>query len=153
MLTRNADQGLAHRERVKRFVAGESNVSIVHIRLAQAALQEKKQRVTSLNTAVEGMLNAVRHALRGGDVLFEFAEYEYVVVLTQTDSAAASGVASRITELLGEARPDLFASLQPAIGVACAPADGRSLAALVEVARERHWQPTAHPPVRPPAVH
>ena len=114
MPTRNAEQGLAHRERVERFVAGEidlassqSNLSIVRLRISQSVSHDKKPRAISLNSSVEEMLTVVRRALRGGDVLFEFAELEYVIVLTQTDSVAAAGVAGRIMELLGEASPEL----------------------------------------------
>ena len=160
MLTRNGEQGLAHRERIERFVAGEidlassqSSLSIIRLRISQSIAQDKKSRSTNLNSSVEGMLNVVRRALRGGDVLFEFAELEYVVVLTQTDSVAATGVASRILELVGEARPELSASFSLAVGVASAPADGRSLGELVEAAQERRSIPPDQAPSRPPSVH
>ena len=99
------------------------------------------------------MLTVVRRALRGGDVLFEFAELEYVIVLTQTDSVAAAGVAGRIIELLAEASPELSNSLSAAVGVASAPADGRSLGALLEAAQERRLIPPDQASGRPPAVH
>ena len=160
MLTRNSEQGLAHRERIERFVAGEidlassqSSLSIIRLRISQSIAQDKKSRSTNLNSSVEGMLNVVRRALRGGDVLFEFSELEYVVVLTQTDSVAATGVASRILELVGEARPELSASFSLVVGVASAPADGRSLGELVEAAQERRSIPPDQAPSRPPSVH
>jgi putative nucleotidyltransferase with HDIG domain len=160
MLSREPEQWLAHRERVERFVAGEidmassqSCLSIVDIRVAQAQHRDRRtapQGATELTTEVVATL---RRALRGGDVLFKYAESEYVIVLTQTDPSAAVGVANRITELILEANPSISESLSVEIGVASAPNDGQSLADLVRAAERQNRDISEGRSAKQPSIH
>ena len=63
----------------------------------------------------------------GVQFLCRYSDTEFVVVLTQTDSIAAAAVASRIAEIIVEARPSLMETARLTLGVASAPNDGRTL--------------------------
>ena len=123
--------GLPQRERVERFVAAEINLasnqahlSIVRIEIAALSNAENRRgRPTSL-VPTEEIIAATKRVLRGGDVLFRYSDAEFLVVLTQTDSSAATAVANRIADILAEVRPGLMESARLTFGVASAPADG-----------------------------
>ena len=142
MQPRDDAQGLPPRERVERFVAAEldlassqTNLSIIRIQLATFAQLENKRGRPLKPVPADDIISAIKRVLRGADVLFRYSETEFVVVLTQTDSTAATAVANRIAEILSEVRPGVMESVQPTFGVASAPADGTTLADLVRSGR------------------
>jgi putative nucleotidyltransferase with HDIG domain len=146
--------GLPRRERVARFVASEVDntgneaVSVVVIHIPS----DPPQRGISRNQTNE-IARAVTRVLRGADVLSVYSDEDLVVVLTQTDSLAASAVAARINEILCEAVSVMPTSQKPTIGVASAPGDGRSLDELVANARQRWHGDSSRSPSKHPSVH
>ena len=80
---------------------------------------------------------AIRQALRGADVLFRFGAEQFIVLLTQTDSAAAGLVAGRIADRLRVLEKERGATGAATLGIATAPVDGVTLEALIAVARSR----------------
>jgi diguanylate cyclase (GGDEF)-like protein len=160
MLSREPEQWLAHRERVERFVAGEidlasnqSCLSIVDIRAIDAADRNRRTAAQTSGELANEVVATVRRALRGGDVLFKYADSEYVIVLTQTDPSAAAGVAARIIELIHESSSHILSSLSVEIGVASAPTDGHSLGELVRVAQRRNRDISDLRPAKQPSIH
>ena len=160
MQPRDDAQGLPPRERVERFVAAEldlassqTNLSIIRIQLATFAQLENKRGRPLKPVPADDIISAIKRVLRGADVLFRYSETEFVVVLTQTESTAATAVANRIAEILSEVRPGVMESVQPTFGVASAPADGTTLADLVVAAEQRRWIPPTQLSNRPPAIH
>ena len=160
MLSSEPEQWLAHRERVERFVAGEidlastqSYLSIVDIRLIDGNNRDRGTTKQAPAELTADVVETIRRVLRGGDVLFKYADLEYVVVLTQTDPSAAAGVASRITELLQESRGNILASLSVEIGVASAPTDGHSLGELVRSAHRQDRDISTRRSIRHPSIH
>ena len=160
MQPRDDAQGLAPRERVERFVAAELdlassqvNLSIIRIQIATLAALENKRGRPLTPVSAHDIVTAIKRVLRGADVLFRYSETEFVVVLTQTDSTAATAVANRIAEILGEVRPGMMESVQPTFGVASAPTDGTTLADLVVAAEQHRWIPATQSNNRSPAVH
>jgi diguanylate cyclase (GGDEF)-like protein len=160
MQPRDSAQGLPPRERVERFVAAEldlassqTHLSIIRIQLATFAQIENKRGRPLKPIPADDIISAIKRVLRGADVLFRYSETEFVVVLTQTESAAATAVANRIAEILSEVRPGVMESVQPTFGVASAPADGTTLADLVVAAEQRRWIPPTQLSNRPPAIH
>jgi putative nucleotidyltransferase with HDIG domain len=151
--------GLPQRERVERFVAAEidlassqAHLSIVRLEIAGLAnLDSRRGRPVSI-VPLEEIIAAAKRVLRGGDVLFRYSDTEFVVVLTQTDSSAATAVANRIAEILAEVRPGLMESARLTFGVASAPTDGGTLADLVVTAAQHRWIPATPSPSRP-AIH
>jgi putative nucleotidyltransferase with HDIG domain len=149
---------LPPRERVERFVAAEisqagpnESLSVVLICVPNASYRELGwSRVTYAERLVS-MTEAVSRMLRGADILARYTDTEFVVVLTQTDAAAATIVATRIAEVVGDLYADSPASARPTFGFATAAADGRTLTALAAAAHHRQIGPT--PVQRPPAIH
>ena len=160
MQPRDDARGLPPRERVERFVAAEldlassqANLSIIRIQLATFGALENKRGRQLKPVPADDIISAIKRVLRGADVLFRYSETEFVVVLTQTESTAATAVANRIAEILSEVRPGVMESVQPTFGVASAPADGTTLADLVVAAEQRRWIPPTQSSNRPPAIH
>jgi PleD family two-component response regulator len=147
---------LPARERVERFVAAEIThatngefLSIVLIRLAT-----QSHRAGDRNRASDKLMSlvmSVGRMLRGGDILARYSENEFVVVLTQTDTDAASSVATRIADVITDLYADCAVSERPTFAFATAPDDGGTLAALVASAHKR--QDPSKPTTRPPAIH
>ncbi len=159
MQPRDNVQGLPPRERVERFVAAEidltshqAHLSIIRIQVAAAANLEGR-RGRTLHPGDDHVVAAIKRGLRGADVLFRYSENEFVVVLTQTDAAAAAAVANRIAETLAEVQAGMNETAQPIFGVASAPADGRTLAELVVAAAQHRWSPQAQAPSWPSGIH
>jgi GGDEF domain-containing protein len=86
--------------------------------------------------ALSRVVNSVRRALRGADVLSRLTDNELAVLLAQTDPKAAQFVVSRISTQLKEGG-DRAEGLGFFMGVATAPMDGTSLHSLVQAARGR----------------
>ena len=101
----------------------------------------------------DDVVTGIKRVLRGADVLCRYSDTEFVVVLTQTDSIAAAAVASRIAEIIVEARPSLMETARLTLGVASAPNDGRTLPELVATAQQHRWIPPTGSQNRPGAVH
>jgi diguanylate cyclase (GGDEF)-like protein len=120
-------------------VLPEDKVSIVSVTIKHSSRHLSNASAVP-DTVIETVAQAVRRALRGGDLLFRYASNELVVLLTQTDSATADLVAQRIKEatdadLSSQAEAEFSVSV--ALGVATAPVDGLSVHDLVEAARVR----------------
>ena len=94
----------------------------------------------------DDVVTGIKRVLRGADVLCRYSDTEFVVVLTQTDSIAAAAVASRIAEIIVEARPSLMETARLTLGVASAPNDGRTLPELVATAQQHRWIPPTGTP-------
>jgi diguanylate cyclase (GGDEF)-like protein len=121
-------------------VLPEDRVSVVSVTVKPESKQLSSGGLTITDRAIETVAQAVRRALRGGDLLFRYASNELVVLLTQTDAATADLVAERIREAtaaeLSSHTTSEF-SVCVALGVATAPVDGLSVHDLVEAARAR----------------
>ncbi len=150
--------GLPHRDRVERFVASEigysvnqSTVSVivVHVPHVTAHAKLSGERPRYLSDIAKG----ITRVLRGGDILSMYSDEDLVVVLTQTDTLAATAVAGRIHEILYELTGGLSAIERPTLGVATAPEDGRALTDLVATAQGRRRLDTLRLLTRPPAIH
>lgn len=120
-------------------VLPEDRISVVSV-VVRSQSSHVSGSTTITDRAIETVAQAVRRALRGGDMLFRYASNELVVLLTQTDAATADLVAERIreataSELSAHSRAEF--SLSVDLGVATAPADGLSVHDLVEAARSR----------------
>ena len=153
-------QGLPHRERVENFVAAEidlatdqTNLSIICIEVSGVAHFEQRRTRAASVVLPDDVLTGIKRVLRGADLLCRYSDTEFVVVLTQTDSVAAAVVASRIAEILAEARPSFMDTSRLTLGVASAPRDGRTLPELVATAQQHRWIPPSTSPNRPGAVH
>ena len=159
MQPRDDAQGLPSRERVERFVAAEIDLASTHANLSVIRIQvpsfenADSGRSKANRVLADDIVTAIKRVLRGADVLCRYSATEFVVVLTQTDSAAATAVANRISEMLTEVRPGVVEAAQPTFGVASAPADGLTLKDLVVSAEQHRWIPSIESPNRPPAVH
>ena len=121
-------------------VLPEDRVSVVSVSVRHDSGQLSGMQNSISDRAIEMMAQAVRRALRGGDLLFRYASNELVVLLNQTDSETADLVAERIKESTNaelSTQSGAEYSLRIVIGVATAPADGLSVHDLVEAARTR----------------
>jgi diguanylate cyclase (GGDEF)-like protein/putative nucleotidyltransferase with HDIG domain len=102
---------------------------------------------------------AIRRSLRGADILFRFGEDQFVVLLTRTELCVADQVARRIVEAAAclklsiTADEDISVALR--VGGATAPADGRSLPVLIEMARQRLqvWEAEGTRELRRASIH
>jgi diguanylate cyclase (GGDEF)-like protein/putative nucleotidyltransferase with HDIG domain len=147
---------LPPRERVERFVAAEishatNNESLSIVLVCVNPTRDLHRTRSGALDKLVNMAAAIGRMLRGADILARYSENEFVVVLTQTDSAAAAAVASRISEVVSELYADYSAAERPRFGFATAPEDGLTLSALVASAYQR--RETSKPATRPPAVH
>jgi diguanylate cyclase (GGDEF)-like protein len=157
--------GLPNLEHLERFIASEmafgsadAPLSIIFIDAQSSrGFNKRGVRPASTNQRVADVADAVRKALRGADVLFRYGDEEFVVLLTHTDSAAAVGVLGRIetcfrdADLASQSTGD--AALTVTVGVASAPADGTTLADLVQVARHREQPLPPDPPQHRSSIH
>jgi diguanylate cyclase (GGDEF)-like protein/putative nucleotidyltransferase with HDIG domain len=119
-------------------VLPEDKVSVVFITSRVIAARGNPALVP--DGAIEIVAAAIRHALRGGDLLFRYAANELVVLLNQTDAETASLVADRIRHTTAAALSEnvnTFGPIGLTIGTATAPTDGLSVGDLVEAARRR----------------
>jgi diguanylate cyclase (GGDEF)-like protein/putative nucleotidyltransferase with HDIG domain len=141
-----------HFERM--FAAASANVfpdekvSVVFITVKHTGPRSQTSQSVTDQT-IEAVASAVRGALRGGDLLFRYADSELIVLLTQTDSVTAELIAERIKTNVIDAAPRESAthhSLFVAVGVATGPADGLSVHNLVDRARERERASGSPPP-------
>jgi diguanylate cyclase (GGDEF)-like protein len=125
-------------------ILSEDKVSVVSVFLSQSGARHSISAHGVSDGAVETVATAARGCLRGGDILFRYAQNELVVLLTQTDAETAEGVAARIRAATAAALAN-YALYEHAIvitlGIATAPIDGLSVHDLVEVARTRGRSP------------
>ena len=93
------------------------------------------------DAVVAHVAKAIRHVLRGGDILFRYGGDEFVVLLSQTDAETAQNIGDRLRSMIGASPFDLTdgSSLRifVTIGMATHPADGLSLADLISAAKQR----------------
>src|SRR5262249_8977060 len=137
--------GLPNLELLERFVtnemnlpAGSSVLSIVVIEVpAPPASARRAPRVSDDRTFLEAAA-VIRQGLRGADVLFRVTAEQFIVLLTQTDSAAATHVAARIAEKLRTIDVQRIGASAAILGIATAPSDGLTLEALIAAARSRY---------------
>ena len=88
------------------------------------------------------MADALRTSARIGDRLFRWGGDEFVALLSHADAEAARQAASRMAEAIATVRTPA-GTLGVNIGVACMPADGADLDALVRVADDRMFRAKA----------
>ena len=116
----------------------EDKVSVVFVTARVIAPRGNPSLVP--DGAIEVVAAAIRHALRGGDLLFRYAGNELVVLLNQTDAETASLVADRVRATTASAlseNANTFGAIGLTIGTATAPTDGLSVGDLVDAARRR----------------
>jgi putative nucleotidyltransferase with HDIG domain len=151
--------GLVRRERVERFVAAEiahpSNLAVLSIVIVHMP-RNPREHARLRNATVSEMADiatGISRLMRGGDILSRYSEEDLLVVLTQTDSFAATIVASRIADVVRELSQNSTATEFPTVGAATAPDDGKTLADLVRAAHDRRGMHLTRLPARPPAIH
>lgn len=151
--------GLPNLHHLERFISselnaqGRSQLSIVLVEIT--GLKSSRLPAAAHDEVVAGIASAIRRALRGADLLFRYSELEFVVLLTQTEKAAAHALALRIRDRLLDAdeQPQVRDNrVSVMLGVATAPSDGKTLNELVRMARERERLAEEHDD-RPPSVH
>jgi diguanylate cyclase (GGDEF)-like protein/putative nucleotidyltransferase with HDIG domain len=137
--------GLPNLKVLDRFVSSEMNLpagnsilSIVVIDVPTLSSSTRRASRVSDERALFEAASAIRQALRGADVLFRFGADQFIVLLTQTDSAAATLVASRIAERLRTFQDEHGGTGASMLGIATAPSDGVTLEALIAAARNRY---------------
>jgi diguanylate cyclase (GGDEF)-like protein len=152
--------GLPNQQQLERLVASEFSsvaagavMSIAFVEFDPVAIRNQRQPKQSSDQILTAAASAIRQVLRRADALLRPNTQQFVALLTQTDSAAADFIASRIRDVLAKLNRE-HGSLESAfvIGVATAPIDGVSLDALIgaAAARARAGNP---PDRRPPSVH
>jgi diguanylate cyclase (GGDEF)-like protein/putative nucleotidyltransferase with HDIG domain len=148
---------LPRRDRVERFVEAEiarpsthNLVSVVQIHLSGLSRAVAGQES---HVVLERMTEEVSKILRGADVLCQYADDDFVVVLTQTDALAGATVAARISEVVDDVCRVHPSIERPSIGVSSAPEDGLTLAALVASADQKRREQVERRIGRPPAIH
>lgn len=150
--------GLPQRERVERFVASEIRYSVNQATVSVVVIHVPHRHIDSRaliarSEYLNEVANGITRVLRGGDILSVYSDEDFVVVLTQTDTLAATAVAGRIHEILYEVSGTTSLAERPTLGVATAPEDGRALTDLVTTAQTRMRLDTLKLLSRPPAVH
>ena len=156
--------GLPNAQHLKRLVAfemsGETFESTLSIILIQIAPHKTtRRRVSRLggDQALGAVADATRKVLRGGDVLFRYANSELLVLLTQTSAETAAQVALRISEKVDEYDPAPSGheneGIAVTLGIATAPSDGINVDSLIEAARGRQCDPSGESHTNPRSVH
>ena len=128
--------GLANRRglaaRAERLLAeaegGQWPVSVVVI----AMRSEGMAHVDSDTGALQAAADALRHALRQGDIAGRYDSGEFVVLLPHVDEPLGRTIARRIREQLGDEFALRGVPATPAVALAEAPAHGTTLGALLE---------------------
>lgn len=151
--------GLPNLQRLERFVASEISsaaggavLSVVFVDVSALASHARRQTSQSDDRLLTAATHSIRQTLRGADFLFRYSGHQFVVLLTQTDTTAASHIATRIREALARLTRELSAPHNTfMLGVATAPADGVTLDALIAAATTRLRLPSD--PIDPPSVH
>jgi len=144
--TRDQLTGLPNLKVLERFVSSEMNLpagnSILSIVVVDAlnasSVGRRPLRLADDRVFLVEATAAIRQALRGADVLFRFGAEQFIVLLTQTDSAAAVLVAGRIADKLRVLEKERGVPGAATLGIATAPADGVTLEALIAAARSRY---------------
>ena len=129
----------------KMFVAATSDealvddpVSLLVVGVDDPARIQEQFGLHVADAAICAVVEATRTTLRGADVLFRHTRNELVVLLTQTDANTSNAIARRLREATGQIMLGTEQSrLAVRVGAATAPADGRALDDLVNVARTR----------------
>lgn len=86
--------------------------------------------------ALRTVADTLRRTVRAGDALYRWGGDEFVAVLSHADADAAGMVAERIAAAVAEVAS---APVAVNIGVACLPADGADVQALMKVADARMY--------------
>jgi len=89
--------------------------------------------------ALRGVADALRGSARAGDRLYRWGGDEFAALLAHADAEAALTVADRIAGAVGRVVTPA-GGLRVNIGVACVPADGTELDALLRVADRRMFR-------------
>jgi diguanylate cyclase (GGDEF)-like protein len=155
--------GLPNVQHLERFVAAElaadapsAPLSLILVDLDSLKSINRKHGRTTGDQALGLVADAIRKVLRGADILFRYTSDEFVVLLTQTDVEAAEGVARRIADTVsGEplVLPQEEVHVSVTLGVACAPADGSTVDALVRAASGRGRAIPRDTRPRPSSIH
>jgi diguanylate cyclase (GGDEF)-like protein/putative nucleotidyltransferase with HDIG domain len=143
--------GLPNRQHLTRFIASEiaaggasSEFAIVFVDLDSLKAVNRRHGRAAGDRALASVADAIRSVLRGADILFRYDSDEFVVLLTQTQTAAAREVAERMAAAIaaiGGRSNGSEGSVSATLTVASAPADGTSLDELVLAARGRDRMP------------
>jgi diguanylate cyclase (GGDEF)-like protein/putative nucleotidyltransferase with HDIG domain len=97
--------------------------------------------------------SAVRRSLRSADLLFRYRSDEFVALLLQTNSHTAKSIADRVRTALVADRIPASLNYSATVVAATTPADGLSIDALVDSARQKlphHPQEETPKSTRPP---
>jgi diguanylate cyclase (GGDEF)-like protein/putative nucleotidyltransferase with HDIG domain len=147
---RDAVTGLPNLERLKQLTPADVGLSPETAARPLSLLFLDVDRLKQVNqqagrdagdAVLAHVARAIRRVLRGADILFRYADDEFVVLLSQTDSETAYLIASRVRAVLA-ASPYQLPDGRPlptfvTIGIATHPIDGTSLTDLIAVARHR----------------
>jgi diguanylate cyclase (GGDEF)-like protein/putative nucleotidyltransferase with HDIG domain len=134
--------GLPNRHQLQRFIQAELGGARNNVALSLVFLSIRSGGVPGPKALRPSMrvLDVIRRNLRDGDVLFRYSSSELVVLLSDTDSTAATNVVASISsEILGSlSTKDKNSDVATvSIGTASAPSDGTTAESLVTVARTR----------------
>lgn len=88
--------------------------------------------------ALVAAADALQRTVRQGDSVYRWGGDEFAALLPHADAASAAAVAERIAEEIGRL-PAPAHALSANIGIACVPADGADMSALLRVADERMY--------------
>ena len=85
------------------------------------------------------VVEATRLALRGADILFRYANDEFVVVLDKTDGLTSQSIADRVRGTVTTQHTVGGKTVRTSVrvGAATFPEDGQSLTDLIDTARTR----------------
>ena len=133
--------GLPNRQQLQRFVRaelsqsrGRPRLSLIFVSLETPSAQDLRDQSSA--RAIE----TIRRALRDGDIVFRYSRREFVILLSDTDSAAAAAIVGTMAATISEddARTGVEGSVNAVtFGVASAPVDGTNAEDLVKAARSR----------------
>jgi diguanylate cyclase (GGDEF)-like protein len=139
--------GLPNRQHLTRFIASEiaaggasSELAIILVDLDALKTLNRRHGRAAGDRALATVADAIRSVLRGADILFRYDSDEFVVLLTQTQTATAREVADRMTAAITAIESRSSGAEGPVsatLTVASAPADGTTLDELVLAARGR----------------
>lgn len=159
---RDHQTGLPTLQHLERFIASEissassaSALSIIFVNCESVRASGRSGKAAG-DAPLMRLTEAIRNGLRGADVLFRHGNGDFVVLLTQTESATAHAVADRVLSRVNEQgllHADNDGRPRVTVGVATAPMDGTTVDALVAVARQRERPTPESHTLRPPSVH
>lgn len=149
--------GLPDREQLNRFApsAGAHGISLIYIDVNSFSKISVSKGLEAGNNVLNHVVSCIRRHIRSADVVFRYAEDEFVVLQFDADKILAAAVAARIRQQV-ESHPigtSLRIRVRVTVGVSASPADGHSVELLIAAARQRTGRVKDEPGSTPAAVH